>query len=107
MKLRLSLCDFLLGALEFGDVSHYRHRAARRDPAAADPVDTAIGRAVLERFTRGVAQTLHPLGDLGIVAVVSVLGQIAKEARIRASRLKQLLRRRVHFPETVVAGDDV
>jgi len=66
--------------LELGDIGHHRHRATRGDVAAPDSVDTVVRCAVLESFTRGVAQTFHALGHKGVyvtVTVVPVLGKVA------------------------------
>ena len=110
MKLGFLMRQLLGDRPLVGDIRHYRHHAACADPAARDPVDSAVGRAVFEIGRCRIAQALDaPRHQLVAIAltVIAVRGKEAQKSGIGTPGLKQLVRHGIHFFEAVVAEDDV
>ena len=110
VKLGFLARQFLLRLLLSGDVGHHRDRAARGRPATIDAIAPAVRRDVLEALAGRMAQAFHAPRDHHVhvaFAVVAMRRKVAQELRIGLARSKQFGGDGIHFPEAIVAEDDV
>ena len=110
MKLSLLVCQLLFGLLLLRDISHHRHRTAGGCPATVDSIASTVRRDVLEALAGRMAQTFYAPRDQRLhvtFAVIAMHRKVAQKFRIGLAGPKQVGGDWIHFPEAVVAEDDI